>query len=143
MRTPKLRLILFSSFLVLASPALAQMAESIPTSNNLVTFSIDLPPGLNNDQPVQITVREGGLARVELNHGSQVFGFVPHLVEGSSEHLIIEVFEIEERAPGKEAIRFVEKLETQTGLAATPQKAAAPRGLQLVVTDVKLRPSRE
>jgi len=34
--------------------------------------------------------------------------------------LTIEVFEIEERAPGKEAIRFVEKLEVQTGRAANP-----------------------
>jgi len=144
MKTPKSR-IAFCLFcaLVLASPALPQMAESVPTSDNLVTFTIDLPPGHNNDQPVKITVREGGMARVELNHGSKVLGFTPHLVDGNSEQLVIHVFEIEQRARDKEAVRLVETLEARAGIATAPGKAAMPPGVRLVVSDVKLHSSEE
>lgn len=144
MKTPKSRFALFLfCALVLASPALAQMAESVPTSDNLVTFKIQLPPGHNDEQPVKITVREGGMARVELDHGRKVFGFTPHLVEGTSEHLVIHVFEIEERARDKEAVRLVETLDARAGIATALRKAAVPPGVQLVVSDIKLKPSEE
>lgn len=120
------------------STAFSQPAETIPISTNLITLQL-IADGVGGEEDiVNITVMEGGMARLELGD-DRVLGFTPSLVHGDPDQLKVQVFEITRVAPKREAISFLENKELRTRSEAVSFDAQAAKGVHLKAISVRLR----
>jgi len=90
------------------------LAYTATVSDKIIAGRLTLPEG----QVLGFRVAEGQMFKVRDLGGSYYYGVSPYVVDESEKRVQFNVFEISERAPGLEAVRFLESVEVHEGLAA-------------------------